>query len=85
VQAAIEAPRWVHGAPGDKFGRDEVVLEARFEPGVADELRASGHQVVVTDVLDDAMGTVQAIELDSVRGCYSGGSDPRGDGCALAA
>jgi gamma-glutamyltranspeptidase/glutathione hydrolase len=30
AQAAMEAPRWVHAAPGDRFPRDAVVIESRF-------------------------------------------------------
>ena len=37
LQPAMEAPRWVHAAPGDRFPRDAVVLESRFGPQVADE------------------------------------------------
>jgi gamma-glutamyltranspeptidase/glutathione hydrolase len=84
LQAAIEAPRWVHAAPGDRFPRDAVVLEARFGQSVADDLVARGHQVVVTDPLDLVMGTAQMIQVDQQRGCYIAATDPRGDGVALA-
>ena len=83
-QAAVEAPRWVHSAPGDRFPKDAVVLESRFGESVAQNLSARGHQVIVTDPLDMIMGTVQLIQIDPSRGCYLGASDPRGDGCALA-
>ena len=83
-QQAVEAPRWVHGAPGDKYPKDALVLESRFDPSVADDLARRGHRVVIGEPLDMAMGTVQMIEVDQERGCYRGASDPRGDGCALA-
>jgi gamma-glutamyltranspeptidase / glutathione hydrolase len=83
-QAALEAPRWVHSAPGDRFPQDALVLESRFGQQVADSLASRGHQVIVTDPLDMIMGTVQLIVVDPSRGCYAGASDPRGDGCALA-
>jgi gamma-glutamyltranspeptidase/glutathione hydrolase len=84
-QASLEAPRWVHSAPGDRFPKNAVVLESRFGESVAESLRSRGHEVIVTeDPLDMIMGTVQLIQVDTQRGCYLGASDPRGDGCALA-
>jgi gamma-glutamyltranspeptidase/glutathione hydrolase len=83
-QAAVEAPRWVHSAPGDRFPKDALVLEGRFSQAVAEDLIRRGHHVIVTDPLDLIMGTVQLIQVDTQRGCYLGASDPRGDGCALA-
>jgi gamma-glutamyltranspeptidase/glutathione hydrolase len=84
LQAAMEAPRWVHRASSGPFPLDALVLEARFGTGVADELRARGHEVVVTADLDDVMGTAQMIQVDDSRGCYTAASDPRGDSAALA-
>ena len=83
-QAALEAPRWVHGAPGGRFPRDALVLEAAFGQPLADALSARGHQVLLTEPLDLVMGTAQLIQVDQARGCYIGASDPRGDGVALA-
>jgi gamma-glutamyltranspeptidase/glutathione hydrolase len=84
-QGALEAPRWVHSAPGDRFPKDAVVLEPRYGASVVDGLKARGHEVIVTEEpLDLIMGTVQLIQRDGSRGCYLGASDPRGDGCALA-
>jgi len=84
LQAAQEAPRWVHGAPGERFPREALVLESRLGPAVATELEARGHQVLVTDALDPVMGTAQLIQVDRERGCYIAATDPRGDGIALA-
>jgi gamma-glutamyltranspeptidase len=83
-QAALEAPRWVHGASSGAHPPDALVLEARFGPEVAEALRARGHDVVVTAALDDVMGTAQLIEVDHDRGCYVAAADPRGDSTALA-
>jgi gamma-glutamyltranspeptidase/glutathione hydrolase len=83
LQQAMEAPRWVHAAPGDRFPRDAVVLETRFGQPVADDLTSRGHQVILTDPLDMVMGTAQMIQVDRERGCYIGATDPRGDGVAL--
>jgi gamma-glutamyltranspeptidase/glutathione hydrolase len=84
LQAAIEAPRWAHGAPGARFPRTALVLENRFGEAVADELAARGHEVMLADAVDPVMGTIQAIEIDQARGCYVAATDPRGDGVALA-
>ena len=84
LQAAIEAPRWVHSAPGDRFPRTALVLESRFAPDIAAQLEQRGHHVLLADPLDTIMGTVQLIQIDEARGCYIAASDPRGDGVALA-
>jgi gamma-glutamyltranspeptidase/glutathione hydrolase len=84
LQAAVEAPRWVHGAPSGPYQGNALVLESRYSPEVANDLRARGHDVRVTDALDDVMGTVQIIQIDQQRGCYVAAADPRGDSTALA-
>lgn len=84
LQASMEAPRWVHAAPGDRFPRSALVLEERFGESVVDALLARGHQVVVTEPLDVVMGTAQMIQVDREHGCYIASTDPRGDGVALA-
>jgi gamma-glutamyltranspeptidase / glutathione hydrolase len=83
LQGAMEAPRWVHDAPGDRFPRHSVVLESRFGQPVAAELSRRGHQIVITEPLDMIMGTAQMIQVDPDRGCYIAATDPRGDGVAL--
>lgn len=84
-QAAVEAPRWVHGAPDAAFPQTTLVLESRFGAGVARELSDRGHEVAVSGPLEFAMGSVQLIQRDQARGAYTAASDPRGDGVALAA
>jgi gamma-glutamyltranspeptidase/glutathione hydrolase len=84
LQEAMEAPRWVHSAPGDRFPRTAVVLEERFGSDVCAELRTRGHEVIVTEPLDMIMGTAQMIQVDAAAGCYVASTDPRGDGVALA-
>jgi gamma-glutamyltranspeptidase/glutathione hydrolase len=83
LQAAIEAPRWAHGAPGGKYPPSALVLESRFGQAVADDLNGRGHQVMLADPVDPVVGTAQLIQVDSSRGCYIAASDPRGDGVAL--
>jgi gamma-glutamyltranspeptidase/glutathione hydrolase len=84
LQAAVEAPRWAHSAPGGRYPASALVLEGRFPAAVADELIGRGHEVMLADPVDLVMGTVQAIQVDQTRGCYIAATDPRGDGVALA-
>jgi gamma-glutamyltranspeptidase/glutathione hydrolase len=84
LQTTIEAPRWAHGAPGGRYPATALVLEGRFSDGVAEDLAARGHEVMLADPVDPVMGTVQMIQVDHQRGCYIAASDPRGDGVALA-
>jgi gamma-glutamyltranspeptidase/glutathione hydrolase len=84
LQSAVEAPRWAHGAPGDRFPATALVIEGRFDRSVVDDLAARGHEVALSEPVDAVMGTVQAIRIDRSRGCYVAASDPRGDGVALA-
>ena len=84
LQAAIEAPRWAHGAPGGRYAATALVLESRFGQAVADDLAGRGHEVAIADAVDPVMGTAQMIHVDAQRGCYVGVTDPRGDGVALA-
>ncbi|MBV9579687.1 MAG: gamma-glutamyltransferase [Chloroflexi bacterium] len=84
LQSAMEAPRWVHSAPGDRFPATALVLEERFGSPTAEDLSARGHEVLFADAVDPVMGTAQMIQVDQARGCYIASSDPRGDGVALA-
>jgi gamma-glutamyltranspeptidase / glutathione hydrolase len=84
LQAAIERPRWAHGAPGGRYPASALVIESRFPAGVADDLASRGHEVIVADPVDPVMGTAQTIQLDPSRGCAIAVTDPRGDGVALA-
>jgi gamma-glutamyltranspeptidase/glutathione hydrolase len=84
LQAAIEAPRWAHGAPGGQYPPNALVLESRVGQVVADDLAERGHEVVLVDPVDSVMGTAQLIQVDAARGCYIAASDPRADGVALA-
>jgi gamma-glutamyltranspeptidase/glutathione hydrolase len=83
LQAAIEAPRWAYGAPGDRFPATALVVEDRFSQSVIGQLAERGHEVMIADRVDSVMGTVQAVLIDQSKGCYIGASDPRGDGLAL--
>lgn len=82
IQAAIEAPRWVHGA--EEAGQMEMVrLESRFPEETLAELRALGHEVMRIGALESAMGHANGIVIDEERGVLHGGSDPRAEGAAV--
>ena len=79
-QAAVEAPRWLLGRTWGDATR-ALRLEDRLGAGVADTLRARGHDVQVVEGWSDVMGHAQLIRLDADG--LSGGSDPRADGAAV--
>ncbi len=79
MQAAIELPRWVHGASPE----GEVVrMEDRFPAATIDALRTLGHAIALTGPWDALMGYAQGIIFDPATGVMQGGSDPRAEGCA---
>jgi len=82
-QAAIERPRWRHGA--DVLGEPaRLHLEDRFDAACLAGLRARGHDLDVLSGWEESMGHAGAILIDRQRGVMIGGADPRGDGAALA-
>ena len=81
LQAAIEAPRWLHGETGPQTTDAKLYLESRFGEDIVEALRDMGHPVVITDPWDDRMGHAQAVWIGDDG--YIGAADPRGDGYAL--
>jgi gamma-glutamyltranspeptidase/glutathione hydrolase len=79
-QTAIETPRWRHGRQWD--GTEGLRMELGFGEEVFADLRRRGHEVMVSQQWDEAMGHAQIIAIDRQRGVLAGGSDPRGDGIA---
>ncbi|MGJ3523901.1 gamma-glutamyltransferase family protein [Nitratidesulfovibrio sp. D1] len=80
LQRAVSAPRWLLGK---SWGDDaaSLRLEGRFDPAVADALRAAGHPVRMVGDYDPVMGHAGAI-VRHPDGTLEGAADPRGDGCA---
>ncbi len=72
-QAASDAPRWY------VFEDGRVALEPGFNPGVADELKKRGHELVMGEP-EHLFGGAQLIVKTS--GGYCGGSDHRKEGYA---
>ena len=83
AQAAVEAPRWLYGRTWGETTR-ALRLESRFPRGVAETLRARGHDALTVEPWSDLMGHAQLIALDA-DGAMRGASDPRADGVALGA
>ena len=75
-QAALDAPRarW--------FGGDLIALEAGFQPGIADALRAGGFTVHGQPLDSGEAGSGQVIRLHD-DGWLEGGADHRRDGVAF--
>jgi len=79
-QTAIETPRWVSGAGPD--GTPWLRVEPRMGEATIEDLRRRGHNVVVGEAWDSAMGHAHCIRIDRQKGALGGGSDPRSDGLA---
>ena len=82
-QEAIAAPRWLYGRTWGASSND-LKLEGRIPQKVADELKRRGHPVRLIENYTDTMGHAGAILVDQTTGVRQGGTDPRGDGAAVA-
>ena len=82
-QEAIAAPRWLYGRTWGASSND-LKLEGRIPQKVADELKRRGHPVRLIEDFTDTMGHAGAILVDQATGVRQGGTDPRGDGAAVA-
>ena len=82
LQRAVTAPRWLLGRT---WGADSasLKLESRFDPTVAERLRACGHRVEIIGAFDELAGHAGAL-VRSADGLLEGAADPRGNGCAAA-
>ncbi|HKV86043.1 MAG TPA: gamma-glutamyltransferase, partial [Ktedonobacterales bacterium] len=82
MQAALEMPRWVHGAdtPDEP---EHLRVESRMPAETVAALRERGHTVALVGAWDSMMGHAHGIRLDQERGVLAGGSDPRAEGAAV--
>lgn len=82
MQAAIEMPRWIHGAetPDEE---EHVRVESRMPRETISGLRERGHIVAQVGAWDSMMGHAHGIRIDQQRGVLAGGSDPRAEGAAV--
>lgn len=79
LQAAVTAPRFVAGRGLDGQPAHDLKLESRFDPALAGELAAAGHQVETVGPFDSIMGHAGAL-LRHADGLIEGAADPRADG-----
>ena len=79
-QAALDRGRFQleEGSPGG-----DVLLEDCLDPGTTAELEHRGHRIRILSGLDRSLFGLGQIILQDREGVFWGGSDPRGDGCAL--
>jgi gamma-glutamyltranspeptidase len=80
---AIAAPRWRLGRTWGE-SQASLAVEARLDPDIVAALQAAGHPVVMEAEYADSMGHAGAV-VRSAKGRFSGASDPRSDGDAVAA
>ncbi len=76
VQAAVSAPRFHH-----QWLPDRLLVEPDVPADVIEALRDRGHNVEVSGRF---WSSAQAIHVDAGGGRFFGGTDPRGDGLAIA-
>ena len=77
-QEALDAPRFSY-----RPLEGEVGLESRIHDEIAEELRARGHRIVITESHPLYFGGGQVVARDEDTGVLTGGSEPRNDGCAV--
>ena len=82
MQAAIEAPRWIHGAESPDEP-EHLRIESRVPHETVSELEARGQSVTLVGAWDSMMGHAHGIRFDHERGVLAGGSDPRAEGAAV--
>ena len=81
IQAAIDAPRWIHGVSPDD-PQEVLHLESRYPQATLDELRNLGHTVREVGNFNSMMGYAQGIMIGE-NGVLMGGADPRADSAAI--
>lgn len=80
LQQAVSAPRWLLGRTWGQAS-DSLKLESRFDPRVAERLRALGHEVEMLTDYSEAVGHAGAIVRHN-NGMLEGAFDPRSNGSA---
>lgn len=80
-QEAVSEPRFVWGRTWGNASQ-ELKLEGRIDPDVAERLGIAGHEVRRVKDYDPVMGHAHAIRIDA-SGFLHGGVDPRSDGLCI--
>ena len=88
MQQAIDAPRIsvTHAAGKISCEGGETIQQAPFSIAVQDSLRQIGHNTLGlagSNACDDAIGSVQAVVMDSVQGGTTGMADARREGSVI--
>ena len=78
---AVAAPRWLYGRSWG-LPVNNLRLEGRFSPQLAETLTKQGHSVERIADFSDLMGHAGAILCDQDTGVLFGATDPRSDGLA---
>jgi gamma-glutamyltranspeptidase / glutathione hydrolase len=89
IQEAIDAPRFSTWSFPNSFAPFEylanrVMIEDRFSPALADELRTRGHDVRMWPQFTRDAAAVEAIYSDAASGFLRAGADPRQPAYAIA-
>jgi gamma-glutamyltranspeptidase/glutathione hydrolase len=79
IQKALEAPRFAKIT----FEGCDVRLEGRIPAAVVEDLKSRGHQVMLGQPFESAMGCGQAVLRNFATKVNFGASDPRKDGAAI--
>ncbi|MFL5685323.1 MAG: gamma-glutamyltransferase family protein [Chloroflexota bacterium] len=84
IAPAVAAPRWFIQPRELLSAAVDVSFEPRHAPGVAEQLRALGHQLIPTEPFDSNVGHEHAIELidggPGAGGSLVAATDPRSEG-----
>ncbi|HEY8476227.1 MAG TPA: gamma-glutamyltransferase [Chloroflexota bacterium] len=82
-QAAVAAPRWIHGGVTLDDERDTLTVEEDVPAEVREELVRRGHRLAVVPSMSASMGSAMVVRVDEERGVFWGAADPRSHGLAL--
>lgn len=83
IQAAIDAPRWLHGLPYTGETAEVLQMESRFPLETRQKLAELGHLVQEVGNFNSTMGFAQGIVINQENGLLQGGADPRADSAAI--
>ncbi|HEX2914811.1 MAG TPA: gamma-glutamyltransferase [Chloroflexia bacterium] len=83
IQAAIDAPRWIHGRGFPDEPYERLFMEGRFPKATQERLAQMGHAVSETMNFNRTMGYAQGIVINQQNGLLMGGADPRADSAAI--
>jgi gamma-glutamyltranspeptidase/glutathione hydrolase len=84
IQEAIELPRFLSGRFALGEARDTLHVEGRYPESTLRELERRGHVIDRWGPWNELAGHAHGITLAPKQGVFSGGSDPRSDGAAVA-